>query len=58
MQPGLWKEKFKKAQKAGGRCLDLEHILINRPSAKKAAIFMKETGLTSRFKVPNTEENH
>ena len=51
---GLWAEESRKAQQ-GGRRLDIERILTEAPSAKKAAIFMKNTGLTGRSRTLNTE---
>ena len=50
---GFWTEQSRKAQE-GGRSLDIERILIEAPSAKKASIFMN-TGLTSRSRTLNTE---
>ncbi len=58
MRRGLWTEESKKARKEGGRCLDLVRILTDGPCAKKAAIFMKETGLTGRSRAPIMEEIH
>ncbi len=45
---GLWAEESRKAQQKGGRNLDIVRILTEATSAKKAAIFMKSTGLTGR----------
>ncbi len=56
MRRGLWTEESKKAQKEGGRCLDVERILTDEPCVKKAAISTKETGLTGRSRASTMEE--
>lgn len=53
----LWKEEAIKARKEGVRSLDIERILTDGPCAKKAAIFIKKTGLTGRSMAPLTEHN-
>ena len=53
----LWTEEAKKARKEGGRSLDIERILTDGPCAKKAAIFIKKTGLTGRSMAPLIEDN-
>ena len=52
---GFWAEESRKARQEGGRNLDIERILTEAPSAKKAAIFMKNTGLTGRSRTLNNE---
>lgn len=53
----LWTEEAKKARKEGGRSLVIERILTDGPCAKKAAIFIKKTELTSRSMASLTEHN-
>ena len=53
----LWTEQAKRAQKEGGRSLDIERILTDGPCAKKAAMFMKKTGLTGRSMASLIEGN-
>ena len=53
----LWTEEGKRARKEGGRSLDIARILTDGPCAKKAAMFIKKTGLTGRSMAPLMEEN-
>ncbi len=53
----LWIDEAKRTRKEGGRSLDIERILTDGPCVKKAAMFIKKTGLTGRSMAPLTEGN-
>jgi len=53
LRQGLWKEE--KKRKTWGE-LSVKAILTNPHSLKKAATFMKETGLIGQFRVPIAED--
>lgn len=51
-------EGTKSRWKVEGRCLDLESVLTDGRWVKKVAIFIRETGLTGRSRVPIMEKIH